>query len=100
MRVRASDCQGVEAPWPLALAQKSTRQKYQGPDDAKIWRIPQGDRSRGTGETEGLATGEPPRGRQGPGRRLRMSKRGGYIVAGNGDRFRDAARGAGTSGGG
>ena len=41
-RTRTRDCQGVEATWPLALARKSTQQRDQGPDDARIWRITRG----------------------------------------------------------
>ena len=49
-RSRAIDFQVVEAPWTLALVQKSNLQETQG------------RRGGGTVETEGPATDEPPRG--------------------------------------
>ena len=70
-RTRASDCTGVEAPWPLALALKATKKRYQEPEDARNRRSMQGGQIGGTGETEGPARGEPPRGRQATGRRPR-----------------------------
>ena len=60
--IRTVKLQGVEAPWPLALAQKSTQQRDQETEDANIRKIMQGCRGGGTGETEVTATGEPPRG--------------------------------------
>ena len=53
---------GVEAPWPLALVQKSNRQKYQEAEYSSIFSSTQGGQGRYTGNTEGPATVEPSRG--------------------------------------
>ena len=53
---------------------------------------------QGHRDAEGPATGEPPRGRQGPGCRPRAAK-GGSTRHRNGIRCRHEARGTGTSGG-
>ena len=37
-RTRAIDCQGLEAPWPLALARKATQQIDQVLEDGRIQR--------------------------------------------------------------
>ena len=63
---RAHNCQGVKAPWTLAFSQKVTGQQYQDPDDAKIQRRNQRGGGQGHIDAELHATGEPPRGWQGP----------------------------------
>ena len=74
VRDRVRDFKGVEAPWPLSLARKITRQGDQVPDNARLWRRTQGRQGRGTGRKYGPATGEPPRGWKVPGWRPRAAK--------------------------
>ena len=48
----ASDLQGVEAPWPLALAQKDTRR------DIKLQKIPRDAAENGKGEADAQGPGD------------------------------------------
>ena len=97
-RARASDCQGVEAPWSLALAQKSTCQETKNQNMQGFRRSLRQDKT----------------GSQGGGTCYRLTNKGptvtceqeegqkvwGQIVTVNGGRCRHATRGADTSGGG
>ena len=94
----ASDCQGVEAPGPLACARKNGH--LIGDQTSEYDRrqsITQGGRGGNTRETEESA--HPPRYQQGHGFRPRAAK-GGRTCVGQGGGNRHAARGAETSSGG
>ena len=74
---RAGDFQGVEAPWTLTLAQKSTRKRNQTQEDARILRRIQGGRGGWTWEMEGPMMEKYPRDRKGPEIRTRSEEGGG-----------------------
>ena len=90
--------QQVEAPWPLEFSQKSTQQRYQGLDNAKIWRKTQGGRgSYKETRREPQWTNPPGDDRalgKGQGRHRRKRTGTGY-----GGRLRHMSQGLGTSGG-
>ena len=87
-RARASDCQGVEAPWPLAFSRKANRQETKNQkmpgDSGATKRTRQGHRY-----AEGTATGKPPPGADRNPRTGRGRQRGG-------EHKQDTAADAGT----
>ena len=93
----ARDCQVVEAPWPLALARKSTRQETK---DRTMTGF-DGDLGKyevGTHRRRGTRAGRTPQGTTGTWVQAEVGEGGGVHLHGNGSRRRHVARGAGTSG--